>query len=293
MRILTNQRVSAHVSMATRLRTGRNFSLVLKKLGQDRRHSSSSANPVEIEHFNKLAASWWAPYGPSKLLHEMNPLRHDFIASCVSSEAQDSPPRKRRFIDIGCGGGIFAESAARLVDTERVLGIDPSSEVINVAKRHARQDVLLQEANRLTYENKSIEDIPVPKTEAEQYDVLTLFEVIEHISRPGPFLDTCLPFVKPGGWLILSTIARSWTSWVTTKVVAEDIVGLVPQGTHDWDKYINDQELKGFFEGKTGWGGEGKMKVQGVVYFPGLGWKSVPGSEKYGNYFFGIRKDSS
>lgn len=259
-----------------------------------RRHHSTSANPIEISHFDGLASTWWAPQGPSKLLHEMNPLRHDFIRSCTAiptSPQKPSQKTKRRYLDVGCGGGIFAESAARLVDTAHVLAIDASNEVIKVAKRHALQDPLLQEPGRLVYENKAIEDLTVPKSIDEQFDVLTLFEVIEHISLPASFLDRCMRFVKPGGWIVLSTIARSWTSWLTTKVVAEDLIGLVPRGTHDWDKYINEAELRRFFEERPGWGGDAAIRSQGVIYVPALGWQTVSGSETFGNYFLGVRRN--
>jgi len=140
----------------------------------------------------------------------------------------------------------------------------------------------------LTYLKTSIEGLPLPKSLEEQYDVVSLFEVIEHITHPAEFLDACTPFVKPGGWIIMSTIARTWMSWLTTKVVAEDIVGIVPRGTHDWDKYINEDELRGHFLRQRGWN---SPQVMGVVYVPGLGWREVTGSEKVGNYFWGIRRD--
>ena len=197
-----------------------------------------------------------------------------------------------RYLDVGCGGGIFAESAARLPSIKAVTAIDPSREVVAVAKAHARQDPLLMEPGRLEYLNKSIENLSSPSTTEDQYDVVSLFEVIEHISHPAPFLSSCLPFVKPGGWLVLSTIARTWTSWLTTNIVAEDIVRLVPKGTHDWNKYINDHELRRFFESQDGWGGQGETRAMGCMYIPGLGWKMVDGGEKWGNYFFGIRKNS-
>ena len=220
----------------------------------------------------------------------MNPLRHDFMNSCLSSDPHFPSPDRRRYLDVGCGGGIFAESVARLKDTEKVLAIDPSSEVIKVARRHAMQDPFLQQSDRLMYENKSIEDLPIPTDSSEQFDILTLFEVIEHISRPAPFLAQCLPFVKPGGWIILSTIARTWASWVTTKVVAEDVMGLVPRGTHDWEKYVNEDELRVWFAEQEGWGTIG-MKSQGVIFIPGTGWNMVKGGEQWGNYFFGVRRN--
>ena len=252
---------------------------------------SSSVNATEVSHFNKLASTWWDPYGSSHLLHQMNPLRHDFISSCVESQPGPTPVKCWRYLDVGCGGGIFAESAARLPLTKNVVGIDPSNQVISVAKAHARQDPLLLEPGRLEYHNKAIEDLPVPRTPEEQFDIVSLFEVIEHISWPAPFLSSCLPFVKPGGWLILSTIARTWTSWLTTKAMAEEVVRLVPRGTHDWTKYINEQELSNYFRAQNGWGRDGGLRRQGCMYVPVVGWRMVPGGEKWGNYFFGVRKD--
>lgn len=167
-----------------------------------------------------------------------------------------------------------------------MTAIDPSPEVLAVAKGHAKKDPGLQ--GKLSYLNTSIEGLPAPKSLEDQYDVLSLFEVIEHITHPAEFLDACTPFVKPGGWIIMSTIARTWTSWLTTKVVAEDIIGIVPQGTHDWEKYINEDELRDHFLKERGWN---SPRVMGVVYVPGFGWKEVSGSEKVGNYFFGIRRD--
>lgn len=216
----------------------------------------------------------------------MNPLRHDFIRECHASQPTPPATSDLRYLDVGCGGGIFAESAARLSSTGSVTAIDPSPEVLAVAKGHARRDPGLH--GKLTYLNTSIEGLPLPRSVEEQYDVLSLFEVIEHITRPAEFLDQCTPYVKPGGWIVMSTIARTWTSWFTTKLVAEDIVGIVPQGTHDWEKYINEDELRGHFLRERGWN---SPRVWGVIYVPGLGWKRVDGSEKVGNYFFAIRRD--
>ncbi|KAK4989678.1 hypothetical protein LTR28_001569, partial [Elasticomyces elasticus] len=196
--------------------------------------------------------------------------------------------KKLRYLDVGCGGGIFAESAARLRSTANVTAIDPTPEVIAVAEKHRRTDPLLLEPGRLTYLNKSIEDLPIPASAEQQVDVLSLFEVIEHIQRPSAFLEKCLPHVKPGGWIVMSTIARTWTSWLTTKVVAEDVMRIVPRGTHDWNQYINEAELRTWFAGQSGWG---EARSMGVMYVPALGWREVRGGEQWGNYFFGVRKD--
>ena len=253
---------------------------------------SSSVNAAEVSHFNKLASTWWDPHGSSRLLHQMNPLRHEFILSCIESQVDGNFWKEMHYLDVGCGGGIFTESAARLPQTKSVVGIDPSNEVISVAKAHARQDPQFLEPGRLEYLTTAVEDLRVPQLQEKQFDVVSLFEVIEHIDQPAPFLYSCLPFVKPGGWLILSTIARTWTSWLTTTVVAEDVVRLVPRGTHDWSKYINERELRHFFRAQGGWGGGGGLKSQGYMYVPALGWRMVRRGENWGNYFFGVRKDS-
>ncbi|KAF4125644.1 2-polyprenyl-6-hydroxyphenyl methylase / 3-demethylubiquinone-9 3-methyltransferase [Geosmithia morbida] len=261
---------------------------------QQRRHISSpsssktsSVNPDEVSHFNHLAADWWDPHGSSRLLHLMNPLRHDFIASCLANSGPSSGPGSAAaglaYLDVGCGGGIFAESAARLPTTRSVTAIDPTPEVLAVARAHARKDPSL--ASRLTYRQCAIEDLDAAPA---SFDVVSVFEVIEHIDRPADFLDGVLPFVKPGGWLVMSTIARTWISWFTTNLVAEDLLRIVPPGTHDWNKYINDHELCRYFSEKPGWG---VSRVMGVVYVPGLGWREVRGSEKIGNYFLAVRRE--
>lgn len=249
----------------------------------------SSVNPSEVSHFNALASSWWDPHGPSRLLHLMNPHRHTFIRACLSSTVTPPPPDQRlKYLDIGCGGGIFAESAARLPSTLSVTAIDPSPEVLAVAQAHRRCDPLLTRPGRLTYLNTSVEGLPAPRGRDDQYDVVTLFEVLEHIERPAAFLANILPHVRPGGWFVCSTIARTWTSWLTTKVVAEEVIRLVPRGTHEWSQYVDEEELRAWFAKQEGWG---NPRAMGVVYVPGLGWREVKGSEKLGNYFFAVRKD--
>ncbi|KAI1324333.1 ubiquinone biosynthesis O-methyltransferase [Xylariaceae sp. FL0255] len=254
----------------------------------------TTVSPDEVSHFNALASSWWDPRGPSRILHLMNPLRHDFIRSIRSSVPDDPsdtyPSTGLRYLDIGCGGGIFAESAARLPSTTSVTAIDPSPEVLSIAKAHARRDPILSTGAKLRYLNTSIEGLQADPTEKDkQYDVVSVFEVVEHVANPAAFLDRATQFVRPGGWLVLSTIARTWASWITTNVVAEDILRIVPRGTHDWNKYVNEDEMRiHFLQSRAGLWEE--PRCMGVVYVPGLGWKEVPGSEKIGNYFFAVRK---
>lgn len=260
----------------------------------------TTVSPDEVSHFNALASSWWDPHGPSRILHLMNPLRHDFIRMCRNSNLDAAPPPATglTYLDIGCGGGIFAESAARLPGTKSVIAIDPSPEVLNIARGHARRDPALR--HKLQYLNTPIEQLTAtiskqnPQQSQQplrqpQYDVVSVFEVLEHVSNPAQFLDQCAPFVKPGGWLVMSTIARTWMSWFTTNLMAEDVLRIVPRGTHDWQKYVNEEELRGhFMAGRSGQWAD--PRCMGVIYVPGVGWREVQGSEKVGNYFFAVRK---
>ncbi|TLD06739.1 uncharacterized protein PgNI_08196 [Pyricularia grisea] len=268
----------------------------------------NTVNQSEVSHFDALASTWWDSHGPSRLLHLMNPLRHDFIASCHASEPPPPPPtdgsspqpsqprQGLHYLDVGCGGGIFAESAARLPTAASVTAIDASSQVLAVARAHLRRETPAVQA-KLTYLHSSVEalsDASAAKQQQQQYDVVTTFEVLEHVDNPSAFLQRCGALVRPGGWLVLSTMARTWTSWATTILAAEHVLGIVPPGTHDWQKYVDVEELRAHFASRPaseGWTGNGSVeRCQGVVYVPGLGWKAVPGSEKVGNYFYAVRK---
>ncbi|KAI7975199.1 hypothetical protein EIK77_001885 [Talaromyces pinophilus] len=291
-----------------------------------RHHSSVSAN--ELSHFSGLANSWWDPMGPSRVLHLMNPTRHDFIASCLSeSEPQMTSPNHEglRYLDVGCGGGIFAESLARTLPSSTsksarlhprtkagsIVAIDPSTSLIKIARDHASNDPAVYEhlqSGAFSYENTTIEALSQSRGDSDKlFDVITLFEVIEHVDphTASSFLTHCLKLLQPGGWLIGSTIARTIPSFIVNKMVAEAPwpIGVVPWGTHEWSKFVNADEMRGWVEeglmraadgAAYRAGGEAlmgmKWKVAGVVYVPGFGWRMVDGGEDWGNYFWAVRK---
>ncbi|KKY28902.1 putative hexaprenyldihydroxybenzoate mitochondrial precursor [Phaeomoniella chlamydospora] len=231
----------------------------------------------------------------------MNPLRHDFITECLSTDPSNTISKKYEYLDIGCGGGIFAESAARRPHTSSVTAIDPTPEVIAIAREHARNDPSLSPP-KLTYINTSIENLsthlpPSPSSSPpHQFDIITLFEVLEHITHPSPFLTHILStHLKPGGWFICSTISRHPMSFLTTKLIAEmPVFGLVPPGTHTWSQYIKPEELQNwFYEREENKGTFEAGRCKGVMYVPGVGWKWTPegwGLEGWGNYFWGVKK---
>lgn len=240
----------------------------------------------------------------------MNPLRHDFIQTCLRSSTATSVDKKYSYLDIGCGGGIFASSAARLPSTSSVTAIDPTPDVIKVAKAHQRRDPLLSQKGRLTYLNCAIEELNSDTDgKKELYDIVSVFEVIEHIDKPAAFLRQALAHLRPGGWLVGSTIARHPVSYFTTKIVAEAPwpIGVVPQGTHDWNKYVNPAEIRQWVEkeskdetielsrddasdGEVTGDKYGSVIIEGCIYLPLVGWKWVDKSADYGNYFFGVQK---
>ncbi|KAK2768521.1 Hexaprenyldihydroxybenzoate methyltransferase, mitochondrial [Arachnomyces sp. PD_36] len=351
----------------------RNLSLLFRNASpsarrQFLRHSSSSptssVSPDELSHFSGLASSWWDPLGPSRILHLMNPLRHDFIGSCLSdgSPLQSRPSDREapvpyeegtdssvhnegetglKYLDIGCGGGIFAESLARTIPlsmsgpytptrASSILAIDPSTTLISIAAAHARKDPTLYshlQTGRFRYENTTLENLsslsyPSSSSSASpssssdspeipKFDVVTLFEVLEHVdpstSSPSQFLEMCLRHVRPGGWLIGSTIARTIPSYLVNKVVAEAPwpLGVVPRGTHEWSKFVNADEVRAWAEdglrreeqaSDASHGGRNfsgtQWKCIGVLYVPGFGWKMMTDAEEYGNYFWAVRKGS-
>ncbi|KAJ5317169.1 hypothetical protein N7508_001677 [Penicillium antarcticum] len=295
-----------------------------------RNHSTSSVSADELSHFSALASSWWDPMGPSRILHLMNPLRHEFIASCLaegSTETTPSPSNPNsatfNYLDVGCGGDANGP-APTPTRAASMTAIDPSTNLIQMAREHARMDPTVDahlRSGKFKYLNTTLEDVlastsPSTTTPAStittatpQFDIVTLFEVLEHIdpktSSPLTFLTNCLRALKPGGWLIGSTISRTLPSFILNQVIAEAPwpIGVVPRGTHEWSKFVNPPEVKGWLQeglmraADTGVSRGGasvaedmSWKCVGAIYVPGLGWKMVPGSEDWGNYFWAVRK---
>jgi 2-polyprenyl-6-hydroxyphenyl methylase/3-demethylubiquinone-9 3-methyltransferase len=186
-----------------------------------------NADPLEIQKFSALAHRWWDPTSEFKPLHEINPLRLEWINARV-------PLAGKKVIDIGCGGGILTESMARRGAS--VTGIDLSEKALQVADLHS-----LESGVQVRYELISAEDMAA--REAGQYDVVTCMEMLEHVPDPAAVVQACASLVKPGGHVFFSTLNRNPKSYLFAIIGAEYLLRLLPKGTHDYAKFITPAEL--------------------------------------------------
>jgi 2-polyprenyl-6-hydroxyphenyl methylase/3-demethylubiquinone-9 3-methyltransferase len=202
----------------------------------------------EIAKFSALAHRWWDPNSEFKPLHAINPLRLNWIKSFVSLDG-------KRVVDVGCGGGILAESISQSgADT---TGIDLSDKALKVAELHA-----LEVGANLTYRSISAEDLA--DEQAEQYDVVTCMEMLEHVPDPASVVRACAKLCKPGGTLFFSTLNRSPKSYLFAIIGAEYILKLLPKGTHEYAKFIKPSELVAF----TRQAGLEMLGMKGLSYNP-------------------------
>ena len=202
-----------------------------------------NVNEDEIAKFEKIASQWWDLTGDFKPLHQINPLRVQFISQHIALLFNDSDANNgfydKKIIDVGCGGGILSESLAKL--GAKVTGIDMGSEPLNVAKLHALESRLTINYQKITAEEKALQS-------AGTFDVVTCMEMLEHVPDPESVIQACAALVKPGGLIFFSTLNKSIKSYLLAILVAEKIFKIVPDGTHDHDKFIRPSQLIGWAE---------------------------------------------
>ena len=186
-----------------------------------------NVDPTEIQKFSELAHRWWDPSSEFRPLHEINPLRLEWIN-------QRSPLAGKKVIDVGCGGGILAESMAK--KGAQVTGIDLSEKALKVADLHS-----LESGVQVRYQKIAAEEIAA--AEAGQYDVVTCMEMLEHVPDPASIITACKNLVKPGGYVFFSTLNRNLKSYLFAVIGAEYLLQLLPKGTHDYAKFITPAEL--------------------------------------------------
>jgi 2-polyprenyl-6-hydroxyphenyl methylase/3-demethylubiquinone-9 3-methyltransferase len=210
--------------------------------------SSRNADPAELAKFSALAQSWWDPKGPSKPLHDLNPLRLQYVGRAVT--LQDA-----RVLDVGCGGGILSEAMAR--SGARVLGIDLSQAVLDVAELHAIEAKVAAE-----YRLIAVEELAQQQPAA--FDLVTCMEMLEHVPDPAASVAALAALVKPGGDIIVSTLNRNPVAFAVAIVGAEYIARALPRGTHEYLKFIRPSEL-------ARWGRAAGLELRdltGITYNP-------------------------
>lgn len=188
---------------------------------------TSNIDPAEIKKFEDLASRWWDEHGEFKALHEMNPLRLNFINS-------GSPLHGKTACDIGCGGGILTESLVQCGAT--AIGIDMGKAPLSVARLHALESEL-----DIDYQQITAEALAQEKPAA--FDVITCMEMLEHVPDPASIINASFALLKPGGSVYFSTINRNPKSYAFAIVGAEYLMKMLPRGTHDYAKFIKPSEL--------------------------------------------------
>jgi len=186
-----------------------------------------NVDPLEIEKFSELAHRWWDPHAEFRPLHDINPLRLDYIDSVA-------PLRGKKVLDVGCGGGILAESMAARGGT--VTGIDLAEKPLKVAQLH-----LLESGLEVDY--RLVAPELLAQDAAGSFDIVTCMELLEHVPDPGVTVTACAALLKPGGNAFFSTINRNLKSYLFAIIGAEYVLKLLPRGTHDYARFIKPSEL--------------------------------------------------
>ncbi len=209
----------------------------------------SNADQAELDKFSQLAHRWWDANSEFKPLHDINPLRLEWIARLAGGL-----PGKR-VVDVGCGGGILSESMA--LQGAQVTGIDLAEKPLKVAKLHQ-----LESGVQVDYRLIAAEDLAA--AEPASFDVVTCMEMLEHVPDPVSVMTACARMVKPDGWVFFSTLNRNPKSYLFAIVGAEYVLNMLPKGTHDWAKFIKPHELAAYARQA----GLESVELMGMTYNP-------------------------
>ena len=198
----------------------------------------------EVDKFAALASRWWDKNSEFKPLHDINPLRLNYIKKHCNNSLENL-----NILDVGCGGGILTEAMSE--QGAKVTGIDMAEAGLEVAKLH-----LLESRLEVDYQKIPVEELA--KTHAGQFDIVTCLEMLEHVPDPSSIIKACATLVKPGGQVFLSTLNRNAKSYLFAIIGAEYVLKLLPQGTHDWDKFIKPSEM-------DEWSRQADMSLKGMI----------------------------
>jgi 2-polyprenyl-6-hydroxyphenyl methylase/3-demethylubiquinone-9 3-methyltransferase len=212
-------------------------------------NASANSDPSEIAKFEALAARWWDPHSEFRPLHQINPLRADWIERLCGGLSG------KTMLDVGCGGGILAEALAHR--GAQVTGIDLAEKALRVAELHG-----LESGAAVRYLRSAAEDFA--QREPESFDVVTCMEMLEHVPDPSAVIRACAGLVRPGGWVFFSTLNRNPKSFLFAIIGAEYVLRLLPRGTHEYGKFIRPSELAGW--ARTA--GLTQQALSGLTYNP-------------------------
>ncbi|MDB5511996.1 MAG: bifunctional 3-demethylubiquinol 3-O-methyltransferase/2-polyprenyl-6-hydroxyphenol methylase [Enterovirga sp.] len=218
-----------------------------------------AVDPNEVGRFDRLARDWWDPHGPMRALHRINPLRLVFIREALCRHFGRDPRAPfpldgLSLLDVGCGAGLISEPMARL--GAAVTGLDPAARNIEVARRHAQAAEL-----SIDYRTDTVETVAAG---GQRFEVVLAMEVVEHVPDMPAFVAACGAALAPGGLLLLATINRTLRSFALAIVGAEYVLRWLPRGTHDWDRFVTPDELRG----ATGAAGLSRFQTRGMMYDP-------------------------
>jgi 2-polyprenyl-6-hydroxyphenyl methylase / 3-demethylubiquinone-9 3-methyltransferase len=200
--------------------------------------TAATLDPAELEKFSRLAAEWWNPQGKMAVLHRFNPVRLGYIRDLAATNfGRDAkalrPLDDLRILDIGCGGGLLSEPLARM--GAQVVGVDPARANVETARIHASESGV-----PVDYRCTTAEALDAA---GERFDLVLAMEVVEHVADVDLFTASCAAMVKPGGLLVMATLNRTLKSFALAIVGAEYVLGWLPRGTHDWNRFITPAEL--------------------------------------------------
>ena len=231
--------------------------------------SNRNIDPGEIAHFDDHAVDWWDRTGPLKALHDINPIRLQYIENRIGIAGKS-------FLDVGCGGGILSESLA--LSGGCVTGIDMTESALDAAREHIQQT-----SEKVTYRRITVEAL-LEETQ-NHFDSITCMELLEHVPRPSSVLSACAQLLKPGGNMFVATVNRTWTAYLLVILAAEHLLSVVRKGTHTYENFVRPDEI-------VKWATDIGMRVMdlsGFFYNPFTGNTRLTSFTKM-NYLMHLRK---
>jgi len=239
--------------------------------------NKSTLSNIEIKRFSDYAEEWWSPKGNFRALHDIMPLREKYILEQLSINCEDKLPLKGiSVLDVGCGGGLISEFLTKMGAI--VVGIDAGEKAINIAREHAQKSNL-----DIDYRNCTIEELC--ETD-EKFDAIIAFEIVEHVNNLSFFIESMSKMLKPGGKILISTINRTYRSFILGIVGAEYIMKMVPLGTHNWDKFVKPSQIVDIWAKDN----LSPIDITGIIYKPLSGKFEFSDNNVSVNYFITGKK---